>query len=60
MCSLVMVAILTTLTAASQDDGFSALSRKAKTPWTAILYGVVSLAGIAVVGFKNSKRTHLD
>jgi len=30
------------------------------TPWVAILYTLVGLAGISVVGFKNSKRTHLD
>ena len=29
-------------------------------PWAAILYALVSLAAIAVVGFKNAKRTHLD
>jgi hypothetical protein len=31
-----------------------------KVPWMAITYSVVALAGIAVVGFKNAKRTHLD
>ncbi len=29
-------------------------------PWMAIGYAVAGLAGISVVGFKNSKRTHLD
>jgi len=30
------------------------------TPWAAILYLLVATAAICVVGFKNSKRTHLD
>jgi len=29
-------------------------------PWLATGYAFASLAGICVVGFKNSKRTHLD
>ena len=29
-------------------------------PWMALGYAVAALAGISVVGFKNSKRTHLD
>ena len=28
--------------------------------WPAIGYAFAALAGICVVGFKNSKRTHLD
>jgi len=30
------------------------------TPWMAMGYAAAGVAGIAVVGFKNSKRTHLD
>ena len=29
-------------------------------PWLGILYSVVFLAGVAVVSFKNARRTHLD
>lgn len=29
-------------------------------PWMAVGYSLATLAGIAVIGFKNSKRTHLD
>ncbi len=29
-------------------------------PWSAIIYALVFVIGIAVVGFKNAKRTHLD
>ena len=29
-------------------------------PWLALGYSVATLAGICVVGFKNSRRTHLD
>ena len=32
---------------------------EAKVPWMAIVYSVVALVGIAVVGFKNPKRTHM-
>ena len=30
------------------------------TPWIAVLYIVIALIGILVIGFKSSKRTHLD
>ncbi len=28
--------------------------------WSSIIYALVFTIGIAVVGFKNAKRTHLD
>ena len=44
------------------DDGYVAAApvAKVKIPWQAVLYALTALAGIAVVGFKNAKRTHLD
>ncbi|MBT3198865.1 MAG: hypothetical protein HN350_03020 [Phycisphaerales bacterium] len=33
---------------------------KAETPWMAVIYSVVALAGICVVAFKNPKRTQTD
>ena len=33
---------------------------KSSMPWMATGYALAGLAGICVVGFKNSKRTHLD
>ncbi len=33
---------------------------KPSTPWMALGYAAAGLAGIAVVGFKNANRTHLD
>ena len=30
------------------------------TPWVGIVYIVIALIGVLVVGFKSSKRTHLD
>ena len=41
-------------------DAYTAPQIELERPWIAILYAVVALAGILVVGFKNSKRTHLD
>ena len=32
----------------------------APVPWVAFLCTVVALAGVAVVAFKSSRRTHLD
>ena len=33
---------------------------KTPVPWVAFLCTVVALAGVAVVAFKSSRRTHLD
>jgi len=33
---------------------------KASTPWRAVIYSMVALAGICVVAFKDPRRTHLD
>jgi hypothetical protein len=43
-------------------DGFEgkAPQLEPSPPWVAIVYSVVGLAGVAVVAFKNAKRTHLD
>jgi len=43
------------------DDGYTKLVPGAKfSPWWCILIIVVAGASIAVVAFKNAKRTHLD
>jgi len=39
---------------------YKAPELESSTPWIAILYIVIALIGILVVGFKSSKRTHLD
>ena len=41
-------------------DGFVAPSIEPSIDWLTILYFVVAGAGMAVVGFKSSGRTHLD
>lgn len=46
--------------ASAGDDGHAATPIDPATDLLAIVYAVVALAGICVVGFKNSKRTHLD
>ncbi|HUU60043.1 MAG TPA: hypothetical protein VMZ50_10900, partial [Phycisphaerae bacterium] len=43
--------------AAPNGDGFTADILESSIDWFAILYALVALAGICVVGFKNSKRT---
>ena len=41
-------------------DGFVAKPMAPSFPWASLLYILVALLGICVVGFKKSKRTHLD
>ena len=45
---------------AGAADGYEAPEIESKPHWAAIFYAFVALAGICAVGFKNSKRTHLD
>lgn len=59
------LALLTLLCVATngwgaQDAASAPKIEDGATPWTAIIFSIVALAGIAVVGFKNAKRTHLD
>ena len=60
LTGLVILAIAATAMAEAGDDGHFAPDSEAKIPWRSILYIVVALGGIAAVGFKNAKRTHLD
>jgi hypothetical protein len=53
-------ALLTGLSRALADDGFEAPVIEKATPWLAIGIAVIAAAGIAVVAFKSSRRTHLD
>ncbi len=61
---LLSVLLLITTTASdfalALSDGYESPELKDEAPWTAILYLVVALAGICIVAFKNSRRTHLD
>jgi len=42
-------------------DGYMLVTTEGPgTPWIAIGCALVGLAGICVIGFKNTKRTHLD
>ena len=41
-------------------DGYLARPMDPSIDWWTILYFVVAVAGMAVVGFKKSGRTHLD
>ena len=60
MVVLAAVAILAPVSVASAGDGYEAPEIETHVPVTAILYALVFLVGIAVVGFKNARRTHLD
>lgn len=43
------------------NDGFAKTPQsESPTPWGAISWSIVLLIGVAVVAFKNAKRTHLD
>jgi len=54
------VATAATAIAAEDGDGYRVPDAESPFPWMAMLYVVVALAGICVVGFKSSGRTHLD
>ncbi len=46
--------------AAPKKDVKPKYQRDPASPLLPIVYAMVALAGVGVVGFKNSKRTHLD
>lgn len=48
------------LTVWAASDGHRVPELEETSPWLAVLYTAVCLAGVLVVGFKNSRRTHLD
>ena len=60
LTGLIVLALAATAMAEAGDDGHFAPDAEAKIAWRSILYIVVALAGIAAVGFKNARRTHLD
>jgi len=45
---------------AAANDGYAVEGMASSTPWLAILYTVVALGAVAVIAFRNSRRTHLD
>ncbi len=45
---------------AADSDGLQGKPKDTSVSWAAIAYSAVFAAAIAVVAFKNSKRTHLD
>ena len=58
---MVMVLGMTAATGLARDDDSDYIPKiEPSTPWMAVAYAAAGLAGIAVVGFKNSNRTHLD
>lgn len=59
IATLVMIVVSPSL-AASAVDPYAGPQLEPSTPWLAIMYGLVFVAGICVVGFKNPGRTHLD
>jgi hypothetical protein len=62
ICQLISgVAVLTlSATAGMAADTTKIPELEGGSTWIAWLFGAVALAGICVVGFKNSRRTHLD
>ena len=43
-----------------KGDGYSQSPVVERTRWVGFVYAAIGVAGVAVVGFKNAKRTHLD
>lgn len=43
-----------------EGNGYSQAPVVKHTRWIAFVCAGVALAGVAIVGFKNAKRTHLD
>ncbi len=56
---LAVVALVTCPLAAS-DDRYKVPEPEQKGAWLGTIYAIVALAGICVVAFKNTHRTHLD
>ena len=57
---LACLILLVMTCAASAGDGFKPPEIKKADYWYALAVAAAALAGICVVAFKNSKRTHLD
>ena len=65
VCALMALACLAgtaavTLAQEVKGDGYEAPAIDPSIDWWTILYFVVAAAGMAVVAFKGSGRTHLD
>ena len=61
LLSIAVVTLALAMTASGQPQGTgSGTALEDKVQWIAVLYAVIALLGIAVVAFKNAKRTHLD
>jgi len=58
--ALATAAWLVVPAAAICADEYKHAAKKESIPWVAILYMLACLAGIAVIAFKNTRRTHLD
>lgn len=54
------VASMAVSSLALAQDANKAPVLEADVPWMPVIVSLVTLGGIAVVGFKNARRTHLD
>ncbi len=57
---VVLMVFLTVSAGAAGGDGFETRPVEESIPWAAIFYAAVAVAAICAIGFKDSKRTHLD
>ena len=55
-----LISLVATCTALAASDGFEPPVIKKGDYWYALAVALVALAGICVVAFKSSKKTHLD
>jgi len=61
LCGLIaLTALALPVVCLGAGDGYDVPTSKPAKPWLAVVYAVVSLAGIAVLAIKNAKRSHLD
>ena len=58
--SVALVLLVVTSAIGATDESEPAPKLESSIPWVAIMYTLVGLGGITAIGFKNSKRTHLD
>jgi len=59
-CALTALLVAICTAAARAGDGFEPPAKAFDTDWASIAVAAIALVAIGVLGFKSSKRSHLD